>query len=110
MRRFHDGAAVLLPGLGHPMPQGPFASPDQKRRRPLPLPKGIADMQTFTPDSSVVSDVVPSPNYGDRAEGRVPDMILLHYTGMPDAEGALARLRTGGTDVSAHYVVLAERR
>ncbi len=104
------GAAVLLPGLGYPMPQGSFASPDQKRRRPLRLPKGIADMQTFTPDSSVVSDVVPSPNYGDRADGRAPDMIVLHYTGMPDAEGALARLCTVGTDVSAHYVVLEDGR
>jgi N-acetylmuramoyl-L-alanine amidase len=67
-------------------------------------------MQTFTPDSSVVSDVVPSPNYGDRAGGRAPDMIVLHYTGMPDAEGALARLCTVGTDVSAHYVVLEDGR
>ena len=67
-------------------------------------------MQTFAPDSSVVSDVVPSPNYGDRADGRAPDMILLHYTGMPDAEGALARLCTVGTDVSAHYVVLEDGR
>ncbi|HEU0082223.1 MAG TPA: N-acetylmuramoyl-L-alanine amidase [Bradyrhizobium sp.] len=91
------------------MRQGSFAS-DSKRRRPLPLPKGIADMQTFTPDSSVVSDVVPSPNYGDRAQGRAPDMIVLHYTGMPDAEGALARLCTVGTDVSAHYVVLEDGR
>jgi N-acetylmuramoyl-L-alanine amidase len=67
-------------------------------------------MQTFTPDSSVVSDVVPSPNYGERAGGRAPDMILLHYTGMPDAEGALGRLCTAGTDVSAHYVVLEDGR
>jgi N-acetylmuramoyl-L-alanine amidase len=91
------------------MPQGSFAS-DSKRRRPLPLPKGIADMQTFTPDSSVVSDVIPSPNCGDRAGGRAPDMIVLHYTGMPDAEGALAHLCRVGTDVSAHYVVLEDGR
>src|SRR4051812_1708282 len=91
------------------MPPG-RSRPDQKRRRPLPLPKGIAVMQTFTPDSSVVSDVVPSPNYGDRADGRAPDMILLHYTGMPDAEGALTRLCSVGTDVSAHYVVLEDGR
>jgi N-acetylmuramoyl-L-alanine amidase len=67
-------------------------------------------MQSFTPDSSVVSDVVPSPNYGERAGGRIPDMIVLHYTGMPDVEGALARLCTAGTDVSAHYVVLEDGR
>src|ERR1043165_5756639 len=94
------------------MPQGSSTSPGtgSKPRRPLSLPKGIADMQTFTPDSSVVSDVVPSPNYGDRDEGRAPDMIVLHYTGMPDAEGALGRLCTVGTDVSAHYVVLEDGR
>src|ERR1700709_787271 len=83
---------------------------DSKRRRLLPLPKGNADMQPFTPDSSVVSDVIPSANYGDRAKDRAPDMILLHYTGMPDVEGALARLCTAGTDVSAHYIVLEDGR
>jgi N-acetylmuramoyl-L-alanine amidase len=67
-------------------------------------------MQTFVPDSSVVSDTVPSVNFGDRAKGRQPDMIVLHYTGMPDVEGALARLCTAGTDVSAHYVVLEDGR
>jgi N-acetylmuramoyl-L-alanine amidase len=62
------------------------------------------------PDSSVVSDVVPSANYGERRDGRAPDMIILHYTGMPDAEGALARLCTPGSEVSAHYVVLTDGR
>jgi N-acetylmuramoyl-L-alanine amidase len=67
-------------------------------------------MKTFTPDSSVVSDVIPSANFGDRNLGRLPDMIVLHYTGMPDVEGALARLCTAGSDVSAHYVVLEDGR
>src|SRR4051794_26044014 len=94
------------------MPQGSSASvgSEKKRRRSLPLRKGNADMQPFTPDSSVVSDVIPSANFGDRAKDRAPDMILLHYTGMPDVEGALARLCTAGTDVSAHYVVLEDGR
>src|SRR3954469_15392076 len=107
-----SAAAVLLPCLSCPMPQASFASADseKKRRRPLPLPKGAPDMQTFTPDSSVVSDVVASANYGERANGREPDMIVLHYTGMPDVEGALTRLCTPGTDVSAHYVVLEDGR
>src|SRR3954451_6592334 len=105
-------AAVLLPGLSCPMPQGSSASvgSEKKRRRPLPLPKGNADMQPFTPDSSVVSDVIPSANFGERAKDRAPDMIVLHYTGMPDVEGALARLCTAGTEVSAHYVVLEDGR
>jgi len=67
-------------------------------------------MKTFTPDSSIASDVIPSPNFGDRNHGRLADMILLHYTGMPDVEGAIAQLCTPGTDVSAHYIVLEDGR
>jgi N-acetylmuramoyl-L-alanine amidase len=67
-------------------------------------------MKTFTPDSSIASDVIPSANFGDRDKDRSPDMIVLHYTGMPDVEGAIARLCTAGTDVSAHYIVLEDGR
>jgi N-acetylmuramoyl-L-alanine amidase len=83
---------------------------DSKRQRALPVPKGTADMKAFIPDSSIASDVIPSPNYGERNKGREPDMILLHYTGMPDVEGAIAQLCTPGTDVSAHYIVLEDGR
>ncbi|MGM4907034.1 N-acetylmuramoyl-L-alanine amidase [Tardiphaga sp. 866_E4_N2_1] len=86
------------------------AGSESKRQRALPIPKGAADMPTFTPDSSVVSDVIPSPNFGERNKGLVPDMIVLHYTGMPDPEGAIARLCSAGTDVSAHYIVLEDGR
>ena len=45
----------------------------------------------------------PSPNFDERA---LPvSMIVLHYTGMPDAEGAIDRLRSPDAGVSAHYVV-----
>ncbi len=64
----------------------------------------------FFPDSSVVSDVIPSANYGDRRGGRVPDMIVLHYTGMTDAEVAIRRLTVAGTEVSAHYIVREDGR
>ncbi len=67
-------------------------------------------MKTFTPDSSIVSDVIPSVNFGERANNRQPDMIVLHYTGMPDVEGAIAQLCTAGTEVSAHYIVLEDGR
>jgi N-acetylmuramoyl-L-alanine amidase len=86
------------------------SSDDSKRQRALPFPKAAVDMKTFTPDSSIASDVIPSANFGDRAGGREPDMILLHYTGMPDVEGAIAKLCTAGTDVSAHYIVLEDGR
>jgi N-acetylmuramoyl-L-alanine amidase len=101
--------AVLLPGLSYPMPSGSSAS-DSKRQRALPIPRASANMKTFTPDSSIASDVIASANYGDRNKDRAPDMILLHYTGMPDVEGAIAKLCTAGTDVSAHYIVLEDGR
>ena len=89
-----------------------FAPPglDPKRPRALPVPKGAAELPGFNPDSSVVSDIIPSANFGERNNGLVADMIVLHYTGMPDAEGAIARLCTAGTDVSAHYIVLEDGR
>src|SRR5438445_8370138 len=94
------------------MSSGSFASAgiDLKRQRALPIPKGTVDMKAFTPDSSIASDVIPSANFGDRNKGRLPDMIVLHYTGMPDVEGAIRQLCTAGTDVSAHYIVLEDGR
>ncbi len=91
---------------------GSFASDgiDSKRQRALPLPRANASMRTFTSDTSIASDVIPSANYGDRAKGRQPDMIVLHYTGMPDVEGAIRQLCAAGTDVSAHYIVLEDGR
>ncbi len=58
----------------------------------------------------MVDDVVPSPNHGERAGGRHPDMILLHYTGMPSAKAALERLCTAESQVSAHYFVFEDGR
>jgi N-acetylmuramoyl-L-alanine amidase len=94
------------------MPSGSFASDsiDSKRQRALPIPRANAGMKIFTPDSSIASDVIPSANYGERHKSRQPDMIVLHYTGMPDVEAAIAQLCTAGTDVSAHYIVLEDGR
>jgi len=64
----------------------------------------------FPPDSCVVAEVVPSPNHGERSGGRRPDMILLHYTGMQDAQSALDLLCARGSDVSAHYFVFEDGR
>jgi N-acetylmuramoyl-L-alanine amidase len=49
---------------------------------------------------------MPSPNHGVRIGVERPDILLLHYTGMPDADGALQRLCDPASQVSAHYVVL----
>ena len=67
-------------------------------------------MAVFQPDSFIVADVVPSPNLDERADGRPPDMILLHYTGMPAGEAALQRLCMHESKVSAHYVVFESGR
>src|SRR5207237_10707740 len=92
------------------MSLGSFASDrnDSKRQRALPLPRAFASMRTFTPDTSIASDVIPSANYGDRSKGRQPDMIVLHYTGMPDGDGAITKLLIAGTNVPAHYIVPAD--
>jgi N-acetylmuramoyl-L-alanine amidase len=64
-------------------------------------------MSSFAPDSPVVATVVPSPNFGERRGGMRPNMLLLHYTGMPDEQEALHRLCSPESEVSAHYLVLS---
>ncbi|TCR83482.1 N-acetylmuramoyl-L-alanine amidase [Rhizobium sp. BK376] len=54
--------------------------------------------------------VQPSPNHGERAAGRKPDMILLHYTGMGSADGALDWLCREESQVSSHYFVHEDGR
>ena len=66
-------------------------------------------MDSFRADSALVAFVQASPNHGDR-RGRAPDCIVLHYTGMPTAEGALAQLCNPKTEVSAHYFVFEDGR
>lgn len=50
----------------------------------------------------------PSPNFDARPVA--PDMIVLHYTGMPTGQGALERLRDPQAKVSAHYLVEEDGR
>jgi N-acetylmuramoyl-L-alanine amidase len=66
--------------------------------------------RAFPPDSCVVAEVVPSPNFGERKDGRRPDMIVLHYTGMADANAALERLTSRVSQVSSHYFVFEDGR
>jgi N-acetylmuramoyl-L-alanine amidase len=55
-------------------------------------------------------DLIPaaSPNFDNRKSP--PDMVVLHYTGMPTGHGALARLRDPAAKVSAHYMVELDGR
>jgi N-acetylmuramoyl-L-alanine amidase len=50
----------------------------------------------------------PSPNFNARTAP--PDMVVLHYTGMPTGEEALARLRDPEAQVSSHYLVEEDGR
>lgn len=47
----------------------------------------------------------PSPNHDARPEGLRVDMLVLHYTGMRTAEGAVSRLCDPVARVSSHYTV-----
>jgi len=63
------------------------------------------------PDSPLVTQLIGSPNHGERKGERGIDMIILHYTGMPAgrgmtmAERAITWLSMPQSQVSAHYVV-----
>ncbi|MDF1609587.1 N-acetylmuramoyl-L-alanine amidase [Hoeflea sp. YIM 152468] len=61
-------------------------------------------MSAFEPDFAAAR-VCPSPNHGDRKQGRSPDMLILHYTGMPTAQAALDWLCTEESHVSSHYFI-----
>ncbi len=47
----------------------------------------------------------PSPNHDARKGGKKPTLIILHYTGMPEAEDARQRLCDPASKVSAHYLI-----
>ncbi len=47
----------------------------------------------------------PSPNCGPRRDGLVPELVVIHYTAMKDAQAALARLCDPAFEVSAHYLI-----
>lgn len=66
-------------------------------------------MNEFVADFSGAT-VTPSPNFGPRTGGCAPDMIILHYTGMPDHEQALSWLCNQESQVSSHYFVHEDGR
>jgi N-acetylmuramoyl-L-alanine amidase len=65
-------------------------------------------MSKFLAESSVVAEVIASPNHSERKDGREPDMIVLHYTGMPSTQAALEKLCAAKSEVSAHYFVFED--
>lgn len=79
----------------------PYASPLSDTH---PKPCEILPMTRLVADYAG-AHVQPSPNHGERKDGRRPDMILLHYTGMPSGAQALAWLCNPVSEVSSHYFV-----
>lgn len=52
----------------------------------------------------------PSSNHDERPAGSPVDILLLHYTGMREAEAALARLCDPAAKVSSHWFVHEDGR
>ena len=50
-------------------------------------------------------DIIPAPSPNFDTRQAPPDMVVLHYTGMPTGAEALARLLDPEAKVSSHYLV-----
>jgi N-acetylmuramoyl-L-alanine amidase len=68
----------------------------------------MSQRRTPGPDSALAARIHPSPNYNLREGGCRPSILLLHYTGMPSAEGAIHWLAAPESKVSCHYVVAGD--
>jgi len=77
--------------------------------RPRTADETMPGPPSFEPDTFMVADVVPSPNFDERTGGP-PDILLLHYTGMETGDAALDRLTSAESKVSSHYVVFEDGR
>lgn len=49
--------------------------------------------------------VQASPNFGIRQDGQKPGLLVLHYTGMKDAQAACDWLCDERSEVSSHYLI-----
>ena len=83
--------------MPEPEPQQPQSQAEPMRAEPL---------QPEPPQREPLAiEELPSPNCDDRPAGTPIDILVLHYTGMPDAGQALRRLKDPLSKVSAHYVI-----
>jgi N-acetylmuramoyl-L-alanine amidase len=57
------------------------------------------------PDTGLVDALHPSPNFGPRRIAGQPSMLIMHYTGVATAAGAIDWLSRKESKVSAHYVI-----
>ncbi len=65
--------------------------------------------ENFEPDYKDVAYVRPAPNVNERVGGPA-DMLLIHYTGVVEAEKALKWLCMEASKVSCHYFVFEDGR
>lgn len=47
----------------------------------------------------------PSPNFDERPGGAAPDLVVIHYTGLPTAEESLRHMCDPASKVTAHYMI-----
>ena len=73
-------------------------------QKPTDLTLNDQPAKPRTPEPLRIAEL-SSPNCDDRPDGQAVDILVLHYTGMPDAGQALRRLRDPQAKVSAHYVI-----
>jgi N-acetylmuramoyl-L-alanine amidase len=74
------------------------------------LSKMPDDWRHAAADYRFVEANISSPNYNERRDGILPDMVILHYTGMENADGALNWLCQEKAQVSCHYFVYEDGR
>ncbi|WP_348629943.1 thiamine phosphate synthase [Methylocystis rosea] len=79
------------------------AEPEARAREWLSATQPWRDGEGFFSLDYADARVCPSPNHGERL--RPISSLVLHYTGMPTGESALALLCNERSEVSAHYVV-----
>lgn len=65
---------------------------------------------TITVPDHASATLAPSPNFGSRPDGQSADLLILHYTGMPDDDQALSWLQNPASQVSCHYFIHQDGR
>jgi N-acetylmuramoyl-L-alanine amidase len=64
----------------------------------------------FVADSDIVDQIISSPNVNARRNGLRPEILVLHYTGLPTFARSIEVLRDPRCEVSCHYVVDTDGR
>ena len=60
--------------------------------------------------TSLPHETIPAVNFGERVGVPGPDILVMHYTGVPTAEIAIEILTSGKRQVSCHYLVQRDGR